>query len=367
MVERQLTENQTFLENLLDSSVCGFYIFDLATMHNTKINKTYTDLLGYTLEDLQQTPDLMVKFHPDDQQELLDHIKDVMESEPGTKHQLEYRFKHKDGHWVWCYSVDLIFERDKQGAPTKMLGTFVDVTDKNDLLIKLQASNDYLEQFAFVASHDLHEPLRKITSFSESIHQRLQSQFESDADSLFELERLKLASKRLSKMIEDLLKLSRINTNSLTLSTEKFGVILDAVMDRLEISLQKTNAQIISSNNDVEVYADVGLFEQLLQNLIANAIKFTRENEPPVINISIVEHETNIQIIVADNGIGIAPEYISRIFEPFKRLNSREKYEGSGIGLAIVSQIVKVHGAIIECDSEEDKGTTFTIQLPKEI
>lgn len=363
-VEEELSQSYLFLENLLDSSVCGFYIFNLVTMQNERINQTYTDILGYTIEDLQSDSDLMAKFHPDEQAAVVEHMQAVANSKENEKHPLEYRFKHKNGAWVWCYSVDSILERDEQGNPIKMLGTFVDVSDKNALLLKLKESNDYLEQFAFVASHDLQEPLRKISAFSDSIYQRLKGQFESDPDSEFELTRLRLAATRLSKMIEDLLKLSRINSSSLTLENISTQQLVTSVVEPLELLIDKSKAVIEVQGGDVILAVDVGLFGQALQNLIGNALKFHQDGISPRVIVSASSFANGIELIVEDNGIGIDGRHLDRIFEPFKRLHSREKYEGSGIGLAIVARIVKVHNAAITCESEEGKGTRFVIRIP---
>jgi PAS domain S-box-containing protein len=364
--QQQLAKNHNFLESLLDSSVCGFYIFNLATQQNERINRTYTELLGYELEDFANDVDLLEKFHPDDRGSVIEHMQVVMASPDNSKHYLEYRFRHKNGHWVWCYSVDSVLERDESGNPKRMLGTFVDVSDKNGLLNKLQSSNDYLEQFAFIASHDLQEPLRKISAFSESLYQRLHGQLDTDPDSEFELERLQLAAKRLSKMIEDLLKLSRINSDALNLDTVEFGQVLAPVLDGLELAIEKVKASVQCENQEQIITVDVGLFSQVLQNLIGNAIKFAKPNTAPKIHILVEQRETSIIIKISDNGIGLDQSHAKRIFEPFKRLHTREKYEGSGIGLAIVAQILKVHNAHIHCESVENEGATFTIELPKE-
>ncbi|NVK24081.1 MAG: PAS domain-containing protein [Gammaproteobacteria bacterium] len=365
--QQAVEDNHQFLTNLLDNSVCGFYLFNYSTMQNERINKAYTDILGYSLEDLQSDKNFMAKFHPDDIQDVEHHIEQVAKSNLGDKHPLEYRFKHKDGHWVWCYSVDSIIEVDNDGKPQVMLGTFVDVSDKNELLRQLQQSNEYLEQFAFVASHDLQEPLRKITAFSESLQQRLTPLLAESPDAKYELTRLQQSAIRMSMMIEDLLKLSRINTNNLRLKSESLDVVLGSVFERLELRIQKSNAEITTANTNTIIYADIGLLEQLLQNLVGNALKFVKAGETPKVDITVTDLATSVEISIKDQGIGMKPESIKRIFDPFKRLHSREEFDGSGIGLAIVSQIVKAHKATIICNSEEGKGSEFVVSFPKEM
>lgn len=364
-IECQLEENKAFLENLVNNSVAGMYVFDLKEQVNSMINQRYTSILGYRQEDLDKMDNLMELFHPDETDMILAHMAEVAQSKPGDLVPLEYRFKHKDGNWVWCYSIDSVLERDENGVPVQILGTFVDVTEKNRLVSKLKESNEYLERFAFVASHDLQEPLRKISAFSESLSARLQPVIEHDEDSKFEFSRMKLAAKRMSTMIHDLLQLSRINSRHLKREICPFSEIVDEATDLLELAIEEKRAIVSYDDSIGNVLVDKGLMIQLMQNLISNSLKFCKSNEPPVVKIFGQEHENIVDIFVADNGIGINQKHHESIFEPFRRLHVRDDYEGSGIGLAIVNQIVAIHNGTISCESEEGAGLTIKFTLPK--
>lgn len=364
--EEKLEKNTEFLESLVNNSVCGMYIFDLTTYKNTLINEPYQTILGYTIDDLDKLDNLMELFHPDEMDLISDHMEKVANCKEGELVPLEYRFKHKNGNWVWCYSIDSVLTRHPDGTPSQILGTFVDVTEKNQLLDKLKESNEYLERFAFVASHDLQEPLRKITAFSDSLSERLMPLIQNDESSVYELSRMKLAAKRMSTMIHDLLQLSRINSNAIDKQNIFLPKLMDEVFDVLELLITEKHATVTYDETLDNIMGDPGLILQLMQNLISNSLKFGKVDTPPIVSISCKYTEQHVDIVIKDNGIGINDTEITNIFEPFRRLHVRDEYEGSGIGLAIVSQIVSIHKGTIACESEIDLGTTITISLPRQ-
>ncbi|MDO6720727.1 PAS domain S-box protein [Psychrosphaera sp. 1_MG-2023] len=365
IVEEKLEKNTEFLESLVNNSVCGMYIFDLTTYKNTLINEAYQTILGYTIDDLDKCDNLLALFHPDEQELITTHLDKMANCKEGELHPLEYRFKHKNGDWVWCYSVDSILTRHPDGTPSQVLGTFVDVTEKNQLVDKLKESNEYLERFAFVASHDLQEPLRKITAFSDSLSERLTPLIENDDASIYELSRMKLAAQRMGAMIHDLLKLSRITSNSLDKKNISLPRLLEEVCDILELSIADRKADVNWDKSVGDIVGDEGLILQMMQNIISNSLKFCNAETTPCVSIRCKYRAQNVDIIIQDNGIGIQDSEIANVFEPFRRLHVRDEYEGSGIGLAIVTQIVSVHKGTIACDSEVGVGTTITISLPR--
>ena len=362
--ENALDEQKTFLEGILNNSVCGLYIYDLTKQTNIQINDRYTDILGYTLDDITQIDDFGQLFHPDDQDKVLEHISEVISSDTSTLVSLEYRIKHKNGNWVWCYSYDSILKRDKHGAPLLMLGTFIDVTEKNDLLTQLSESNEYLERFAFIASHDLQEPLRKINSFSESLIESLEGKLETETER-YELSRINDAASRMRMMIRDLLSLSRITTRELNLRRCNINTVIERALSDLSLLIDEKQAIIETQVSTEYFYIDSSLFKQVVQNLIQNALKFVPESVKPHIVISTTSDSVNDIIEVKDNGIGMDMAHVQTIFDPFKRLHRRDEYSGSGIGLAIVKQIMKVHGGTVSCESKLGVGSVFTLKLPR--
>ncbi|AOT08149.1 PAS domain-containing sensor histidine kinase [Pseudoalteromonas luteoviolacea] len=363
--ELKLADKEVFLNNLIDNAVCGLYIYDFKLQRNIEINNRYTDILGYSLDELNAFEDISELFHPSDLSKINEHLNDVIQSHDKGLKTLEYRFKHKLGHWVWCYSADSVVKYDEHGEPLLMLGTFIDVTERIDLLAQVRASNKNLERFAFAASHDLQEPLRKITAFSQSLTERLTIQ-ELDEQSKFELDRLQAASHRMREMINDLLRLSRINSDELTCSSFAVGDLVSELKEELSISIQEAGLEITLTGEGHSIYADPGLIKQVLQNLISNSIKFAKKGLEPIVSIDVSYTDTEVHLIYRDNGIGVARDKCKSIFEPFYRLPNKNHQNGSGIGLAIVHQIIKVHGGHISCEPQsDDGGLCFTIVLKR--
>ncbi|WP_404391602.1 PAS domain S-box protein [Pseudoalteromonas phenolica] len=364
LIESELQKSQHFLEKMIDSTVCGLYLYDLKSQINTRINQRYSDLIGYTLEELQQQ-DLRNFFHPDEVDAVFEHIQTVIQKPAGHLTPMTYRFKHKAGHWVWCYSFDTVLTVDEQGNPDLMLGTFIDITEQTNLMNELKASNESLERFAFIASHDLQEPLRKIASFSSSLATRLASTIKADPDAEFEFSRLLSATERMRNMIQDLLKLSRLTTRKLSKTPCTLKLLTSEISEQLSLQIEESDALIITNNADTRLTVDYSLMLQVLQNLITNSLKFRHSERPPEITIGCYTDKNKLVISYQDNGIGIKPEYRKQIFEPFQRVFANQ-YAGSGIGLSLVKKIIELHDGQIECVDSPNEGASFLIHLPME-
>lgn len=362
--ESELAEHKAFLERIIDSAVCGLYVFDLQKGKNITINQRYTEILGYTMEELNQLSDFMHLFHPDDRSAVVEHMAEVANSKNGELFPLKYRFKNKKGHWVWCYSFDCIVKYDQVNEPSLMLGTFVDITELTVLMDQLQESNEYLERFAFVASHDLQEPLRKISAFSTSLQNRLQAEIKAEPVIEYEFSRLINASERMRKMIKELLQLSRINTSGLEIKPCSISKVVNQSIDLLSHLVEEHQVSFEVNADVCQLKGDDGLLIQLFQNLIANSIKFKSDDIKPLIKIDCHIQAEHVVITYRDNGIGIANKFVTQIFEPFRRLHSNDKYTGSGIGLAVCRQIANVHNGNITCSANVSPGAEFVITLP---
>jgi signal transduction histidine kinase/DNA-binding response OmpR family regulator len=236
----------------------------------------------------------------------------------------------------------------------------------------LEASNVDLQQFASVASHDLQEPLRKILVFSSIVRERHIEKV--DPEVLSYLDKIIASSERMTRLINDLLTFSRLSVNSLFQFTD-VNLILADILNDLEILIREKNAKInIAPIPWLEGIP--GQLRQMFQNIISNALKFTRAGHAPVINVTAelvtakdVDSEPDLngtfcRIMISDNGIGFNEIYLDKIFTIFQRLNSREEYEGTGIGLAIAKKIVDKHNGIITARSKDNEGASFIIVLP---
>lgn len=274
--------------------------------------------------------------------------------------------QHRDGHLTPVLYNASIY-KDEAG---KVIGVFAaarDITERkkaeellNLKLEELARSNAELEQFAYVSSHDLQEPLRMIASYLQLLQRKYQGKLDDKADKYiyFAVD----GASRMQNLINDLLEFSRVTTKAREFEPTDCKSILEQVLLDLKVSI-KENETSISYGSLPVVMADSVQFTQLFQNLISNAIKF-RSEKAPEIEVSAKKETDQWLFSIKDNGIGIDPKYSERIFEVFKRLNKREEYPGTGIGLSICKKIVERHGGQIWVESEYGKGSTFYFTLP---
>jgi light-regulated signal transduction histidine kinase (bacteriophytochrome) len=228
-------------------------------------------------------------------------------------------------------------------------------------MIEVERSNAELEQFAYVASHDLQEPLRVVASYVKLLDRRYKDKLDSDAHEFIDY--AVEGSTRMQQMINDLLVFSRVGTKGKPFEPTDLGSIFNRVSANLSVSISENNASITHDPLPV-VFADDLQMTQLFQNLIGNAIKFRSIDRAPMIHISVKKLEESWEFSVIDNGIGIDPEYFNRIFIIFNRLHTKDEYPGSGIGLAICKKIVERHGGRIWVESRPDEGSTFHFTIP---
>jgi PAS domain S-box-containing protein len=228
-------------------------------------------------------------------------------------------------------------------------------------LEKLKQSNTELEQFAYVASHDLQEPLRMVASYVQLLQRRYQGKLDQEADEFigYAVD----GANRMRGLIDDLLTYSRVGRLGKPFASTNLESTLEIVLKNLQASITENNATITHEKLPI-ISADGGQLVQLFQNLIGNAIKFHSE-EPPRAHISVKDKLGEYQFAVMDNGIGIDPQYFDRLFKIFQRLHTREEYTGSGIGLAVCKKIVERHGGRIWIESQLGKGSTIYFTLSK--
>jgi signal transduction histidine kinase len=230
-------------------------------------------------------------------------------------------------------------------------------------LDELKRSNQELEQFAYVASHDLQEPLRMVSSFTQLLEMKYKDELDAEA-----LEYIGFAvdgAKRMQLLINDLLEYSRVTRKSTEFEAVNIEKVLDEVLFNLEIVIEENQAIIIRESLP-EIQSDYGQMVQLFQNLIGNALKY-RSEETPEIRISAQKEDDHWIFSVADNGIGMDSEYFVQVFKIFRRLNTQDEHEGTGIGLAITKRIIEHHGGRIWVESKLGKGSTFYFTIPKTV
>ncbi|MFB9076709.1 PAS domain S-box protein [Flavobacterium procerum] len=326
----------------------------------------------YTCFEENQTGDQswIPLLHPDDVPFVVGNWYKSIES--GNSYQLEFRLKNgKTGEYRWFLSKAVPIT-DKNGVISKWFGTCTDIheqksiTEKLEILVdertkELQRSNADLQQFAHVASHDLKEPVRKIKTFTSRLEDHLQDGL--DATSAKYMDRIHVAADRMFNMIDGVLAYSKINAYLQKPTLVDLNDVLKSIETDLEVSLQKSDGKIIYHDLPIVEGALVLLY-QLFYNLINNSIKFAKEGTPPKITISSEIIEDKALIKVEDNGIGFDSVQDEKIFETFTRLNPKDRYEGTGLGLSLCKKIAERHEGNITASGTAGNGATFSITLP---
>lgn len=308
--------------------------------------------------------------HPDDKERALGAIAAHLGTRNNpTPYDVEYRLRHTDGHYVWIYARGQA-TWDAEGKPLRMSGSAVDISTKKEteqqiqeMVTRLTESNTQLESFAYVCSHDLQEPLRMISNYTQRLEKHLSESI--DDKGRHYMQYITSGALRARQLIADVLSLARIGNDGDELESVDCNKALEMAMNALEERIKETGATIESETLPVVPGHRIYL-AQLLQNLIGNALKF-RSEKPPSIRIRARHCGTHWEFSVEDNGIGIDKEYQQKIFNVFQRLHAREQYPGTGIGLAIVRRIVELHGGRIWVESRVGHGTTFLFTIPVSI
>ncbi len=323
-------------------------------------------LLGYPISEWQDSRNIWETIIPQDVFPVI--MEQTMAlSREGDSGMLQFPVIAQDGRRR-DMEASITFIRDTGGTVTGVRGVMMDVTERKRserLLEKtteeLRRSNAELQQFAYIASHDLQEPLRMITSYLQLIERRYNPLLDDDGREFIHY--AVDGATRMKALINDLLTYSRVQTQQREFTLFPLENALQTAMRSLKVVIEENHVT-IKYDTLPQVYGDEILISQLLQNLLSNAIKFKRE-DPVEISIRTSKAKSGWwEVVFADNGIGIAPEYFERIFVIFQRLHTRESYPGTGIGLAICKKVVERHGGNIWLHSEVDRGTTFHFTLP---
>lgn len=274
--------------------------------------------------------------------------------------------ERSDGIKIFCIVTATPF-KSPSGELIGIVEDFKDITGRKEAekelaqhSEELARSNSELQQFAYVASHDLQEPLRMVVSYLQLLARRYMGGFDDDADDFINY--AVDGAKRMQSLINALLTYSRVGTQGEDLKPIDCSTALEQAMANIQTAVKEKNV-IISHDLLPTVMADISQIVQLFQNLIGNAIKFHSE-KPPCIQVSAEQKEGMWLFSVSDNGIGIDPEYAERIFAIFQRLHPKTEYAGTGIGLAICKKIVERHGGRIWVESESGKGAAFYFTIP---
>lgn len=333
------------------------------------------ELIGHSLYEFMHPEDLLaLSRHP--------------EGGSGTVGEAQfrsYRFRHKRGHFVWLETTLHAVGTSAAGPEGELVAVSRDISRRKEAEAKIHAlnetleqrvaertaaaeqrarelkrSNDDLAQFAYVASHDLQEPLRVVASYLQLLERKSGGQLDPDGKRY--LERAIRGSRRMHTLIQDLLAYSRVGTQGGAFRSVRVEEPLREALANLQVAVEESGAT-VEHGPLPEVTADATQLTLLFQNLLGNALKF-RGEAPPVVRVEATLRHGEWQFSVRDNGIGIPPEFHERVFRVFQRLHTREEYPGNGIGLSICRRIVERHGGRIWVEAAEKEGTVFHFTLP---
>ncbi|MCC3466680.1 MAG: PAS domain S-box protein [Microcoleus sp. PH2017_06_SFM_O_A] len=361
LTERALQESEFKYRQIVELAEEGIWVIDSNSL-TTYVNHAMARMLGYSEVEMLGRP--LLDFT--DEPERTSNLYPVDWRQQAIGEKREVQLKTKEGKDVWTYiSTSPVF--DNLGNMLSCCALVYNITGRKEaeeqmlqLTEDLKRSNEELEQFAYVASHDLQEPLRAVTSYTQLLAQRYQENLDDRADKYINY--IVDGATRMQQLINDLLAYSRLGTRGQEFEPADCNAAVKQSLCNLQIAIAETKA-VITCDAMPTVMADESQLVQLFQNLIANGIKFCRE-DIPFIQIAAQRQEGEWLFSVRDRGIGIDPEYADRIFIIFQRLHGRREYSGTGIGLAMCKRIVERHGGRIWVESQEGKGATFYFTIP---
>ena len=372
--EEAFREVQEAFRSAFEDAPIGMALFSVdpkADGRLLQVNRSLCEITAYSSGELLRTS-LHAITHPYDHEREFTLAEDLLSGET-PNYQLEKRYLRSDGGVVWVmHNASTV--HDSSGRLLYGIAQVQDITERKRAeeglarvaaelerrAAELERSNADLAQFAYVASHDLSEPLRMVSSYVQLLARRYEGQLDSDADEFIEF--AVDGVNRMQRLIEDLLAYSRVGTSEYEREAVDCGALVEDTLAGMRATVEDSGA-IVTHDDLPTVQGDESQLRQLFQNLIGNAIKFV-EDGPPRIHVSAERERRAWRFCVADNGIGIDPQHAERIFAVFKRLHSREAYAGSGIGLSICKRIVERHHGRIWIEPNEGGGSRFCFTIP---
>jgi len=388
VADKKIIEHERQFLKIFDSNPIGMTLSEVKSNKIKYVNNQFCTAFGYSRDEvIGHTSDELNLLSPEESERLLSLILGYLKEnrtlaelqslsaketeklliklkQANALKSFEVRYTRKNGETFFAL---VSYEIIEIGNARYTITSYQDITERKKVedLLKitmqnLERSNNELEQFAYVASHDLQEPLRMVSSFTQLLERRYKDKLDQDANDFIQY--AVDGANRMQKLINDLLDYSRITSRGKDFSKVDISQVLGQTISTLQ-QLIIENTALITNEDLPELKADESQIIRVFQNLIENAIKFKKKSELPKIHISCKKKEGFYEFTVRDNGIGMNMQFHDRVFTIFQRLHTKEEYPGTGIGLSICKHIVERHGGKIWFESKENEGTTFYFTL----
>jgi PAS domain S-box-containing protein len=357
LAQQSLEEERTRLQSIMNGARKAHLVYLDCEFNFVRVNETYAKTCGYKPEEMIGKNHFVL--YPDTENEaIFRHTRDTGETVEIHDKPFVFPDQPERGVTYWDWTLEAI--KDSSGNCVGLIFSLVETTERKKAEENLKRSNAELQQFAYVASHDLQEPLRMVMSYLALLNKKYGEELPPQAKMY--MGTAVEGAERMRQLVNDLLQYSRIDSASKVYASVDMNKVARMVRDELRIAIDEAKGEVRIELLPT-VTADEGQMMQLLANLVSNAIKF-HNSEPPLVELSAREQSNEYIFAVKDNGIGIDPQYADRLFKMFQRLHTKDEYPGTGMGLAISKKIVEQHGGRIWFDSEKGRGATFFFSLP---
>lgn len=360
-LREEVERRRSLLEVMIESQLAGYWDWDLND--NTEyLSPSFKAMFGYADDEMENSPDAwQAIIHPEDLPKVMETFDKHVASRGRIPFTNEVRYFHKDGSIVWVWSKGAVVEWDDDGAAVRMVGAHIDITALKDKEAVTEDRSEELSRFVFVAAHDLREPMTTIEGFIRLFEQDLAAGRTDRKEKI--LETIREASGRMRKLIEGVLEYAQLISDESEDEVVDLNLVFDEAREALAGALDDADGDL-----EIDALPNVSgrpsMLTHVAVNLLSNAIKYRRPDEAPFIRVSAAQDQGQVTISVEDNGIGIDPAYRESVFGMFRRLHTRQDYDGIGLGLAHCRKIVELHGGRIWVADNDGPGTRIQFTLP---
>lgn len=361
LLEQQVRSQRDLLEGLLESEAAGYWDWDIPG-DTLFMSPRFKSMFGYTDQEIENTPEARDRLiHPEDVKMTKDLLERHFSSRGKIPYDVEKRYLHKNGSSVWVMSRGRVVEWSDGHKPRRMMGVHVDITHLKKRELDVQRQAEEIRRFAFIAAHDLIQPMNTIDSSISILQEELPAPVVEEQESVLQF--LTTSTQRMKFRINGILEFARLQDQEFDFESVDLGTVVSDCIDDLSVQIDEADA-ILEVSDLPSARGSTGLVLRVVQNILSNALKYRNPTGPCQILISeVAAPDGMVAMTIADNGIGISPEHRKKVFELFSRLHTESEYTGNGLGLALSEQIMSRLGGEIRISDGVEGGTTFTVIL----